>query len=156
MQQEHKKLFILVFPISILAITLFLFQNRLQEDSNSSLSETDSKQTLVDELDGNSDSATSSTQNSDNNNSSQSGSISQDSTDDSSPTSTSITTNTDADLVLAVNKYRCIGCGRCAQLDSSHFKIINKTASVVSQENLDSAQLERAIENCPADAITLS
>lgn len=62
-----------------------------------------------------------------------------------------------ATKVLAVSPYRCIGCGRCARTDSEHFRMgSDGVAAVTSQQNLDSALLQSAIERCPGSAITLS
>lgn len=49
----------------------------------------------------------------------------------------------------------CVGCGRCVTTDPEHFAFDSNTrqAEVISEENLDSADLDRAIQNCPARAI---
>ena len=49
----------------------------------------------------------------------------------------------------------CIGCGRCASTDPEHFAFDSsaRQVEVISEENLDSADLNRAIQNCPARAI---
>jgi len=50
---------------------------------------------------------------------------------------------------------RCIGCGKCARIDSAHFEISGSKAIVISSTNLDSSKLTMAIRNCPAQAIVL-
>lgn len=62
----------------------------------------------------------------------------------------------ESSLVLAVSPDRCRGCGRCAMIDPEHFQLSGRKAVVISNENLDSAGLERAIESCPEEAITLT
>lgn len=61
----------------------------------------------------------------------------------------------DSDTILTLDSYRCRGCGRCAAIDPEHFEINKKTATIISQENLDSTALSSAILSCPEDAITL-
>lgn len=58
---------------------------------------------------------------------------------------------------LSVLPLRCIGCGKCARIDNSHFEMNSSThkAIVVSSTNLDSSNLTMAIRNCPAQAIVL-
>lgn len=51
---------------------------------------------------------------------------------------------------------RCIGCGRCARADSEHFSVIeHQEAQIMSQNNLDSSNLQMAISMCPENAISL-
>ena len=51
---------------------------------------------------------------------------------------------------------RCIGCGRCARTDREHFSVIeHQKAQVISQNNLDSSNLQMAISMCPESAISL-
>lgn len=58
---------------------------------------------------------------------------------------------------LSVLPLRCIGCGRCARIDSAHFEMSPSTdkAIVISSTNLDSSKLTMAINNCPVQAIVL-
>jgi ferredoxin len=58
---------------------------------------------------------------------------------------------------LSVLPLRCIGCGKCARIDSTHFEMNPNTgkAMVISSTNLDSQNLSMAINICPASAITL-
>lgn len=60
------------------------------------------------------------------------------------------------DLAVAAN--RCRGCGKCVRLDPEHFALDaeNRTAIVISTENLDSANLKRAKNNCDGEAIVIS
>ena len=59
---------------------------------------------------------------------------------------------------LSVLPLRCIGCGKCARIDSAHFEINPTTgkAIVVSSINLNSQNLTAAINVCPVQAITLN
>lgn len=58
---------------------------------------------------------------------------------------------------LTVLPLKCIGCGKCAKIDSSHFEMNYSTdkAIVISSTNLNSSVLTQAINNCPTRAITL-
>jgi len=49
----------------------------------------------------------------------------------------------------------CIGCGRCINTDPEHFAYNSSTrqAKVVSQDNLDTTALGRAISGCPVQTI---
>lgn len=64
--------------------------------------------------------------------------------------------NDDASTTLAIVTSRCSGCGKCAQIDPEHFNVTGRTATVISQDNLTSSTLERAIEMCHNNAINLS
>lgn len=57
---------------------------------------------------------------------------------------------------LAVDQKKCIGCGKCARVASANFAMdqdIHK-AKVISQEVTSQAVVSRAVEMCPAKAIT--
>jgi ferredoxin len=58
---------------------------------------------------------------------------------------------------LSVLSLRCIGCGRCANIDPAHFEMNNRTekSTVISSTNLNSQRLAMAINNCPVQAIVL-
>ncbi len=56
---------------------------------------------------------------------------------------------------LSVLPLRCIGCGKCARIDSAHFEMINHVSTVISSTNLTSSKLASAINNCPVQAIVL-
>jgi len=56
---------------------------------------------------------------------------------------------------LSILENRCRGCGRCAQIDPSHFEMNGNTAIVISSTNLDSSNLKLAINNCHDQAIIL-
>jgi len=79
---------------------------------------------------------------------------------DNSPSTTKIT-STDQNIItsvyqkLSVIGNRCIGCGKCIRIDSSHFEMQGNKAIVISSKNLDSSNLKLAINNCPVQAITL-
>lgn len=56
---------------------------------------------------------------------------------------------------LNVNEEQCIGCGACVAIDPEHFDFNDSgLSSVISNENLDSANLTSALESCPTGAIT--
>ncbi len=58
---------------------------------------------------------------------------------------------------LAINS-KCIWCRHCVKFASSNFSMDNDTrkAIVISQENLDSSWVARAIDRCPVSAISIS
>jgi ferredoxin len=56
---------------------------------------------------------------------------------------------------LSVLENRCRGCGKCAQIDPSHFEMVNRVAQVISSTNLTSQNLASAINMCPGQAIIL-
>lgn len=56
---------------------------------------------------------------------------------------------------LSVLANRCRGCGKCVRIDEEHFEMSGRTATVISSTNLGSSALAMAINNCPAQAITL-
>ena len=56
---------------------------------------------------------------------------------------------------LKVNEEKCIGCGACVAIDPEHFDFNDSgLSSVISEENLESANLTSAMESCPTGAIT--
>lgn len=57
---------------------------------------------------------------------------------------------------LTIN-HNCIGCGRCSLFDSEHFSRPRggSIPDVISQNNLESSSLKKAIMACPVDAIDL-
>ncbi len=55
---------------------------------------------------------------------------------------------------ITVNE-NCIGCGMCVAIDPEHFDIIDGLSCVISEKNLDTAELENAITSCPTSAIVL-
>ena len=57
---------------------------------------------------------------------------------------------------INVNKDTCIGCGACVAIDDEHFTFDNEGKSeVISNENLESANLTNAVESCPVGAISI-
>ena len=60
------------------------------------------------------------------------------------------------DQELTLDTHKCIGCGRCSRFDQEHFTQSGEIASVVSQDNLESQNLQTAISACPVDAIKIS
>lgn len=56
---------------------------------------------------------------------------------------------------LSVLTNRCRGCGKCTRLDPQHFEIVNQKAVVISSSDLDSSNLQLAINNCHDQAIVL-
>ena len=59
--------------------------------------------------------------------------------------------------ILAINGLRCIGCGRCANIAPKNFEMDRASgkALVVSQANLDSLEVQKAIEECPTQVLSL-
>lgn len=56
---------------------------------------------------------------------------------------------------LFVNKEACIGCGACIAIDSEHFDFGDDGLSeVISEENIESAEVSNAISSCPTNAIS--
>lgn len=57
---------------------------------------------------------------------------------------------------IKVDQVKCIGCGACVGIDPEHFDFEDSGLSnVISQSNLESEDLEQAVEGCPTGAITL-
>ena len=57
---------------------------------------------------------------------------------------------------LNVDQVKCIGCGACVGLDPDHFDFDDSgLSSVISQENLETEELEQAKEGCPTGAINI-
>ena len=57
---------------------------------------------------------------------------------------------------LCVNSVKCIGCGACVGLDPEHFDFSDAGLSeAISQENLESVDLQNAVEGCHTAAIEL-
>ena len=82
-------------------------------------------------------------------------------TNNSTNSTSSSITQTDQDISntvyqkLAVISNRCRGCGKCVRIDPEHFEMQGRVAVVISSTNLNSSNLTLAINNCPAQAITL-
>lgn len=86
----------------------------------------------------------------------------QESTSSDSSTNSSTNDNQDTQLTqdinyqkLSVLPEKCRGCGRCTRIDSQHFEMSGRVATVISSTNLDSSALTLAINNCPTNAIVL-
>ena len=80
--------------------------------------------------------------------------------DFSTSNSTSINSNDETNISVDLQKLsiltnRCRGCGRCVQIDPSHFEMNGQVAIVISSTNLDSSNLKLAITNCRDQAILL-
>lgn len=56
--------------------------------------------------------------------------------------------------MIDVNE-NCIGCGLCAAIDPEHFEIVDGLSHAISYKDLDTTDLECAINSCPTDAIDL-
>ncbi|MFA6272335.1 MAG: ferredoxin [Patescibacteria group bacterium] len=52
----------------------------------------------------------------------------------------------------------CVGCGKCTRIDPEHFSLdeTSRRAKVISTDNLDSNNLDTAVQQCPARAIVRS
>lgn len=59
---------------------------------------------------------------------------------------------------LSVSANRCRGCGKCVRADAEHFAldVENRVAIVISTDNLDSADLQQAVNVCQENAIVIS
>ena len=57
---------------------------------------------------------------------------------------------------INVSPEACIGCGACVAIDPEHFEFNDEGLShPISNENLESAELNNAIDSCPTSAISL-
>ena len=55
---------------------------------------------------------------------------------------------------IIVDDEKCIGCGACVAIDSEHFDFNEDGLSeAISQENLESENLQNAISSCPVNAL---
>lgn len=58
---------------------------------------------------------------------------------------------------IKVNQDACIGCGACVAIDPDHFAFNDEGLShPISNDNLDSTDLNSAIDSCPTSAISLT
>ena len=58
---------------------------------------------------------------------------------------------------IIVDDEKCIGCGACVAIDSEHFDFNEDGLSeAISQENLESENLQNAISSCPVNAIKIA
>ncbi len=58
---------------------------------------------------------------------------------------------------LKVDTNKCIGCGACVAIDNEHFEFNDEgKSSVKSQENIDTIEVDNAIDSCPTGAISKS
>ena len=59
--------------------------------------------------------------------------------------------------MIKVDENKCIGCGACVAIDSEHFAFNDEGLShPISEENLESANLQNALNSCPTCAISIS
>ena len=56
-------------------------------------------------------------------------------------------------ISIAGNK--CIGCGKCVRTAGENFSLSNGKAIVISQDNIDSNEVLKAVNNCPVKAISI-
>lgn len=55
---------------------------------------------------------------------------------------------------IKVSEEACIGCGACVAIDPEHFEFNdNGLSEAINNENLESTELQNAIESCPTSAI---
>ena len=54
---------------------------------------------------------------------------------------------------IIVNE-NCIGCGACAVIDEEHFEM-DGTSQVINNDNIESENLQNAIDSCPVGAISI-
>ena len=56
---------------------------------------------------------------------------------------------------IAVNADYCVGCGLCAKISPSHFKMVDKKATIISQTLSpgDDLAIKDAVAKCPAQII---
>lgn len=58
---------------------------------------------------------------------------------------------------IKVNQDACIGCGACVAIDPDHLAFNDEGLShPISNDNLDSTDLNSAIDSCPTSAISLT
>ena len=55
---------------------------------------------------------------------------------------------------LVINPW-CIGCWRCAMFAPNNFAMNGKQAEVISQENINSPQVQQASSRCPVQVIEI-
>ena len=57
---------------------------------------------------------------------------------------------------LKVSEEACIGCGACVAIDPEHFDFNDNGLSyAINQENLETEEIQNAIESCPTSAIAI-
>ena len=58
---------------------------------------------------------------------------------------------------VKVEKEKCIGCGACVAIDSTHFDFDNETglSKVISQNDIENSKVQEAIDSCPVGAIEM-
>lgn len=57
---------------------------------------------------------------------------------------------------LIVKDDICIGCGACVAIDSGHFDFDDQgLSSVISEENIETDEVQNAINSCPVGAIKI-
>lgn len=58
---------------------------------------------------------------------------------------------------IIVNTDACIGCGACVAIDPEHFAFNDEGLSMaISTENLESSNVNSAIDSCPTSAISIT
>lgn len=73
---------------------------------------------------------------------------------DSSQNSSTIDSDWET-VKLEINS-KCIWCRKCVRFAPSNFTMERSKAIVISQENITSDDVEKAIDKCPVDAISIS
>ena len=49
----------------------------------------------------------------------------------------------------------CIGCGHCAMIAPNNFAMNGRQAQVISQENIDTTEVQQAMMRCKAQVIEI-
>ncbi len=65
--------------------------------------------------------------------------------------------NESLDKKITIN-HRCTACGRCSLFDPEHFEDYGRRVipEIISQNNLESSSLQKAIRACPTNAIAIN
>jgi ferredoxin len=56
---------------------------------------------------------------------------------------------------LVVDGKKCIGCGKCVRIAQANFAMQDNKSVVISQSEIDSDGVIKAMNNCPVEAIDI-